>query len=58
MSGKEKERKEERREREDHSLGGGSMMDNISKMIPAPLSSSSSKHGTAADHGSGEEGDW
>ncbi len=37
MSGgrdKEKERKEERKE--DHTLGGGSMMDNISRMIPAP----------------------
>lgn len=49
MSGKEKERMEERkdkvreeraREREDreesHNLGGGTMMDNISRLIPAP----------------------
>lgn len=35
MSGKDKPREKEER-KEDHNLGGGSMMDNISKMIPAP----------------------
>ena len=35
MSGKDKPREREEK-KEEHSLGGGSMMDNISKMIPAP----------------------
>ena len=37
MSGKEKEeRRDERRDEQPHNLGGGSMMDNISRMIPPP----------------------
>ena len=37
MSGKDKDRDSKREDKkEDHSLGGGSMMDNISRMIPAP----------------------
>lgn len=35
MSGKDKDTKRDEK-KEDHNLGGGSMMDNISRMIPAP----------------------
>ena len=52
MSGKNKEKKEERHT-EQHSLGGGSMMDNISKMIPVS--------GKTRSDGSGDEqhdGEW
>lgn len=38
MSGKDKDRGDNKKDekKEDHNLGGGSMMDNISRMIPAP----------------------
>lgn len=36
MSGKDKPKEKEREDKKDHNLGGGSMMDNISRMIPAP----------------------
>ena len=37
MSGKDKREERRDRDREDgHNLGGGSMMDNISRLIPAP----------------------
>ena len=50
MSGKEKEeRREERREEQPHSLGGGSMMDNISRMIPAPMAAGNKGDGHESD---------
>ena len=52
MSGKDKDKKEDRREREEHSLGGGSMMDNISKLIP--VSAQPSQAGAHEE----EEGEW
>ena len=56
MSGKDKPREREER-KEDHSLGGGSMMDNISKMIPAPPGSSGLGE-TESVEDSYEEGAW
>ena len=55
MSGKEKkeERKEERA-REEHTLGGGSMMDNISRLIPSPQRAD----GDTQEHADSDEGDW
>ena len=53
MSGKDKSREKEER-KEEHNLGGGSMMDNISKMIPAPPSGESK---TATEEES-DEGAW
>ena len=52
MSGKDREKKEERRE--DHSLGGGSMMDNISKMIPV----TNKPNTPGAASGEENEGEW
>lgn len=53
MSGKDKPREREEK-REEHTLGGGSMMDNISKMIPAPPKGRAEEDGT---HDSDEEDD-
>ena len=53
MSGKEKPREREER-KEDHSLGGGSMMDNISRMIPAPPGAND----VDEDSGGEEDGTW
>ena len=52
MSGKDKERKEKSAPKEEHSLGGGSMMDNISRMIPTI----SEKRSEVRDSDDG--GDW
>lgn len=58
MSGKDKPRERERDERkEEHSLGGGSMMDNISKMIPGPRRKRRETSEENEDS-SGEEGAW
>ena len=52
MSGKEKERKDKSTTKEEHSLGGGSMMDNISRMIPTISDK------TSEGRDSEEGGDW
>lgn len=56
MSGKDKPRERERDDRrEEHTLGGGSMMDNISKMIPGPPSA---KMEESTEGPSDDEGAW
>lgn len=55
MSGKDNKPREREERKEDHSLGGGSMMDNISKMIPAPPSAQ--REESTEDH-SDDEGAW
>ena len=53
MSGKDKPKERERDDRkEDPGLGGGSMMDNISRMIPAP------KNLEASIEEQSDEGAW
>ncbi len=51
MSGKDKPR--EREEKKEHNLGGGSMMDNISKMIPSPMNADASDNDDNSIEGSG-----
>ena len=52
MSGKDKPREREEK-REDRSLGGGSMMDNISKMIPNPMGEDTQTSGNESIEDSG-----
>lgn len=57
MSGRDKAKEASSREdrKEEHNLGGGSMMDNISKMIPAPPGGNLTDSG---GEGEEEEGAW
>ena len=53
LSGKDRLAKE--KEKKDHNLGGGAMMDNISRMIPPPLSA---RGGDTPDRDIEESGAW
>lgn len=60
MSGKDKGKDQQKEERkEEHNLGGGSMMDNISKMIPAPPGGGGGGGDqSGSEGGDSDEGAW
>ena len=58
LSGKDRSARDREEKRDEHNLGGGSMMDNISKMIPPPPSSTSTLGMGESGKGIEDSGAW